>query len=124
MLYGFSRTYTVSSLLLVTLSSLCSYTDRLTGHGESPRTPNKPQPIATLAGHFIEDISVGAEHTLAVSSDGDVYAWGNNLDGQLGVGHSNAVRTPQRIMAFSGKNISKVFLIYHVHCSISLLYIL
>ena len=81
--------------------------DRLTGHGESVRSTNKPQTVATLSGHFIEDIAVGAEHTLAVSSDGDVFAWGNNVDGQLGLGNTNTVRTPQLITTLSGKNIRK-----------------
>lgn len=80
----------------------------MTGHNESIRFTNKPQVIATLSGHFIEDISVGAEHTLAVSSNGDVFGWGNNVDGQLGLGHTNNVRTPQLITSLTGKNMKRV----------------
>lgn len=72
------------------------------------RSKPAPQPISTLSGHFIEDIAVGAEHTLAVTSDGDVFGWGNNADGQLGLGHTNTVRTPQLITSLSGKGIRKV----------------
>ena len=72
------------------------------------RSKPTPQPIATLSGHFIEDIAVGAEHTLAVTSNGDVFGWGNNADGQLGLGHTNTVRTPQIITSLSGKGIRKV----------------
>ncbi|XP_067933208.1 probable E3 ubiquitin-protein ligase HERC1 [Watersipora subatra] len=82
--------------------------DRLTGHGETVRCTNKPQAIETLSGHFIEDIAVGSEHTLAVSSTGDVFVWGNNVDGQLGLGHTNAVRTPQLVTTLSTKGIRKV----------------
>lgn len=83
-------------------------TDRLTGHNESVRFTNKPQAVAALSGHFIEDISVGAEHTLAVSGNGDVFGWGNNVDGQLGLGHTNIIRTPHLISSLSGKNIKRV----------------
>lgn len=31
-------------------------------------------------------VSVGSEHSLAVSDDGDLYAWGYNFYGQLGIG--------------------------------------
>lgn len=34
-------------------------------------------------GVFIEDVVVGAEHTLSLSSTGDVYAWGSNSEGQV-----------------------------------------
>ena len=57
-------------------------TDRLTGHSDSVRFTNQPQPVAALSGHFIDDISVGAEHTLAVTSNGDVFGWGNNEIGR------------------------------------------
>lgn len=33
----------------------------------------------------IEDVAVGAEHTLALASTGDVYAWGSNSEGQVNV---------------------------------------
>ena len=80
----------------------------MSGHSETVRSKPTPQPIATLSGHFIEDIAVGAEHTLAVTSNGDVFGWGNNADGQLGLGHTNTVRTPQLITSLSGKGIRKV----------------
>lgn len=92
-------------------SALCSCgfsTDRLTGHGESVRNTNKPQVVSALSGHFIEDIAVGSEHTLAVSSTGDVFSWGNNVDGQLGLGNTTTARTPQLITSLSGKNIRRV----------------
>ena len=34
----------------------------------------------------IEDIATGHEHTLALKSDGTVWAWGSNSYGQLGDG--------------------------------------
>lgn len=58
--------------------------DRLIGLPEGrARNHNRPQQVPVLSGVFIEDIAVGAEHTLALSSTGDVYAWGSNSEGQV-----------------------------------------
>lgn len=58
--------------------------DRLIGLPEGrARNHNRPQQVPVLSGIFIEDIAVGAEHTLALSSTGDVYAWGSNSEGQV-----------------------------------------
>lgn len=58
--------------------------DRLIGLPESrARNHNRPQQVPALSGINIQDIAVGAEHTLALSSTGDVYAWGSNSEGQV-----------------------------------------
>lgn len=44
---------------------------------------SNPQVVPSLEGLFIEDIVVGCEHVLALSSTGDVYAWGCNSEGQV-----------------------------------------
>lgn len=67
---------------------ICGYflaiSDRLIGLPEGrARNHNRPQQVPVLSGVFIEDIAVGAEHTLALSSTGDVYAWGSNSEGQV-----------------------------------------
>jgi E3 ubiquitin-protein ligase HERC1 len=64
-----------------------------------------------LAGHFVEDIAVGSEHTLALTCDGKVWAWGSNSDGQLGVGHTTAVREPQLVVGLGNSQIKQVVLI-------------
>ena len=69
----------------------------------------KPQEVQGLAGYFVEDIACGAEHSLALTCTGDVWAWGNNSEGQLGIGHTNTpVREPQLVPCLSGKNIKQV----------------
>ena len=51
--------------------------------------------VAALpAGVTAVDVSAGSGHSLAIGSDGRVYAWGRNLDGQLGNGSSTAHSTP------------------------------
>lgn len=42
-----------------------------------------PQVVPSLEGLFLEDIAVGSDHVLAMSSTGDVYAWGCNSNGQV-----------------------------------------
>lgn len=58
--------------------------DRLIGLPEGrARNHNRPQQVPALAGIHIQDVAVGAEHTLVLSSTGDVYAWGSNSEGQV-----------------------------------------
>ncbi|MCL2013984.1 MAG: RCC1 domain-containing protein, alpha-tubulin suppressor, partial [Oscillospiraceae bacterium] len=42
-------------------------------------------------------ISAGDTHTAALKSDGTVWAWGNNEDGQLGDGTTTDRRTPVQV---------------------------
>ncbi|PVD19395.1 hypothetical protein C0Q70_19883 [Pomacea canaliculata] len=77
--------------------------DRLIGQPDSG-TPHhtKPQEVPELSAYFIEDISIGAEHTLALGSGGEVWGWGNNSDGQLGLGHTTSpVKEPCRLTALN-----------------------
>ncbi|XP_065155175.1 RCC1 domain-containing protein 1 [Atheta coriaria] len=44
-----------------------------------------PRKIQVLEGIFITDVSTGGWHSMALSRDGDVYIWGWNGDGQIGL---------------------------------------
>lgn len=58
--------------------------DRLIGLPEGrARNHNRPQQVPVLSGLHIQDVAVGAEHTLVLSSSGDVYTWGSNSEGQV-----------------------------------------
>jgi len=90
--------------------------DRLIGQPESrARGHNRPQQVLVIAGHFIDDVSVGSEHTLALTCDGQVWAWGSNSDGQLGIGHTVAVREPQLVGGL-GSNLIKQVRYGHFVC--------
>ncbi|XP_052100156.1 probable E3 ubiquitin-protein ligase HERC1 isoform X2 [Mytilus californianus] len=84
--------------------------DRLIGQPDiRARSCTRPQEVPSLAGYYIEDVVCGSDHTLALTSGGDVWAWGNNNEGQLGLGHTNSpVREPQLVPCLTGKNIKQI----------------
>ncbi|XP_072428176.1 probable E3 ubiquitin-protein ligase HERC1 isoform X3 [Chiloscyllium punctatum] len=83
--------------------------ERLIGLPDSMlRNHNHPQQVPALEAVFVEDIAVGSEHTLALCSTGDMYAWGCNAEGQLGLNHTNQVKEPTLITALQGKNIRQI----------------
>ena len=52
---------------------------------------------------YIMDISAGMDHNLAVNYNGELYAWGNNRDGQLGLGSATSnlwVAVPQMNVSY------------------------
>jgi alpha-tubulin suppressor-like RCC1 family protein len=60
------------------------------GNGSTFRT-NSLVPVATdgvLAGKSYFQIMAGANHSLVLTTDGGLYAWGRNHLGQLGIGHT------------------------------------
>lgn len=54
------------------------------GHGDV-NSCDVPKQIEALAGLKIVDIAAGSFHSIAISSFGDVYSWGWNTNGQLGL---------------------------------------
>ncbi|OAD61973.1 X-linked retinitis pigmentosa GTPase regulator, partial [Eufriesea mexicana] len=51
-----------------------------------------------LAGSKVVQISAGSHHSLALTSDGGVFAWGSNLEGQLGLPDvSGLVNKPTKV---------------------------
>ncbi len=61
-----------------------------------------------LAGRTITAIAAGDAHSLALSSDGQVFAWGKNDDGQLGDGTTTDRNAPVAVLAngtLAGKTV-------------------
>lgn len=69
---------------------------------------NVPVPVRLPAGVTLTQVSAGYTHSLAVSSDGDVYAWGGNSYGRLGDGTTNDSDTPVRVPAPAGARFVQV----------------
>ena len=61
-----------------------------------------PQNVTSVA------ISAGYDHVLMLASDGNVYAWGMNTSGQLGVNNGDMLTTPTLVQGLSGKHIIAV----------------
>lgn len=47
-----------------------------------------PELVTGLAGHQIVQLACGWRHSLAVSAEGQVFAWGRAGNGQLGLGEA------------------------------------
>jgi alpha-tubulin suppressor-like RCC1 family protein len=64
--------------------------------GNGTTTPAQTTPVLVLGGHTWKYIGQGpnASHTLAITQDGDVYAWGDNSATQIGDGSGIDQTTP------------------------------
>jgi len=71
-------------------------------------TIDRNRPVRVLGGAsgdtYLTDvtISAGGGHSLALKSDGTVYAWGDNRFGQLGDGTTDDCLTPVKILPLTG----------------------
>ena len=59
-----------------------------------------PTRVASLTGTFVA-VSAGVGHSLALRNDGAIFAWGLNLEGQLGIGNNVTKVTPVRVTTLS-----------------------
>jgi alpha-tubulin suppressor-like RCC1 family protein/tRNA A-37 threonylcarbamoyl transferase component Bud32 len=77
--------------------------------GQGNRLPSfKPKLVEALVTKRIIAIAAGFDHTLALSEDGDVYSWGSNSYGQLGLGHEKSTSSPKYISTFKEKQIVRI----------------
>ena len=80
----------------------CSYPCRgdfgRLGHGDC-NDVFIPQTISALSNCNIVKIACGDTHTLAVTDCGDLYAFGRNQNGQLGLGTTHDAIVPQHVEA-------------------------
>lgn len=70
------------------------------GHGDEATQPD-PIPILNLTKHRIRVVATSENHSLAVTTSGDLFSWGSNRFGQLGHGDSGlgANSTPSCILS-------------------------
>ncbi len=67
------------------------------GHGRTDSRVSPVQVNALPEGRTAVQIAGGREHSLALASDGTVWAWGNGYYGQLGYGGNGNVYSPNRV---------------------------
>lgn len=84
------------------------------GDGQNQKLGNKstvsskvPILVQGLSGHRVTAIACGGFHTLAVTSSNELFAWGKNARGSLGIG-TTVDSSPVPIKTFSGLNIKQV----------------
>ena len=70
--------------------------DGNTTNALSPLVITLPSGVTPVAG------AGGADHTLMIGSDGNLYAWGNNDFGQLGIGNLTTESTPVKVSLPAG----------------------
>ncbi|XP_072611049.1 E3 ISG15--protein ligase HERC5 isoform X3 [Vulpes vulpes] len=64
-----------------------------------------PQLVEHLSGVPLVQISAGKAHSMALSMSGNVYSWGRNDLGQLGLGHTNGEDFPSLIEALDNQKV-------------------
>ena len=73
------------------------------GHG-SCQQEDLPRLVSTLPKNVrVSDVACGLAHTIALSSNGDVFSWGNGANGRLGSGSVEARKTPMRVVFKTGQ---------------------
>eukprot|EP00727_Mastigamoeba_balamuthi_P000856 m51a1_g10768 putative protein kinase like protein (954) ;mRNA; f:34577-38607 len=69
----------------------------------------QPQPhIVPFGGNKVSAVACGKYHTLCITSEGALFAWGKNSRGQLGIGSFEGRSTPSRVADLWGTQISIV----------------
>jgi len=68
----------------------------------------KPKFIRELNKHKIVQIASGEAHCLALNDKGAVFAWGDSVHGQLGLGTFSTEHTPKRVMGLVGVPVTRI----------------
>uniref|UniRef100_T1IYS2 HECT-type E3 ubiquitin transferase n=1 Tax=Strigamia maritima TaxID=126957 RepID=T1IYS2_STRMM len=77
------------------------------GHGTDDHV-RRPRKVTSLQGKKVICIATGSLHCVACTDAGEVYTWGDNDEGQLGDGTTNAIQRPRLLTALQGKKINHV----------------
>ncbi|KAM3854789.1 serine/threonine-protein kinase Nek8 isoform 2-T2 [Vipera latastei] len=77
------------------------------GHGALVDV-SQPKIVEALLGYEITQAACGASHVLALSSEGEVFAWGRGDNGRLGLGTQESHGSPQLVPLPSGYDAQEV----------------
>ncbi|XP_053688822.1 probable E3 ubiquitin-protein ligase HERC2 isoform X2 [Sabethes cyaneus] len=77
------------------------------GHGTDQHV-RKPTPIQGLRGKKVIHVAVGALHCLAVTDNGQVFAWGDNDHGQQGSSNTVVNKKPNLVLGLDGVFVNRV----------------
>ena len=71
-----------------------------------------------LQGKTAVYVAAGDNHTLCITADGSLFAWGDNVHGQLGVGGTDDRSVPTLVTGLQGKQVAHVAAGgYHTICT-------
>ncbi|XP_067902491.1 probable E3 ubiquitin-protein ligase HERC3 isoform X2 [Heterodontus francisci] len=74
-----------------------------------PFNITEPQLLRHFAEKCVIQVACGNNHSLALCKDGQVFAWGQNTGGQLGVGRtSHSVLSPQCVTSLAGIPLAQI----------------
>uniref|UniRef100_A0A3B3QN49 E3 ubiquitin-protein ligase HERC2 n=1 Tax=Paramormyrops kingsleyae TaxID=1676925 RepID=A0A3B3QN49_9TELE len=76
------------------------------GHGSDDHV-RRPRQVQGLQGKKVIAIATGSLHCVCCTED-EVYTWGDNDEGQLGDGTTNAITRPRLVAALQGKKVNRV----------------
>ena len=101
------------SLALTTDGKVYAWGNNFNGHlglGTSGDDAGEDSPtlITALSNITVSSIDAGYSHSLALTTDGKVYAWGSNGNGQLGLGNNEEKKSPTLITALSNITVSSI----------------
>eukprot|EP00956_Cyclotella_meneghiniana_P041722 scaffold236806_cov119-Cyclotella_meneghiniana.AAC.5 len=74
------------------------------GHGDKVNKV-KPTLVQALENVVLQQITCGWSHSVALTSEGEVYTWGNGDHGKLGHGSGKKVSTPQLVEKLVGQKV-------------------
>src|ERR1700681_4853953 len=77
------------------------------GNGTTTNS-NIPVQVSLPSGTIVTAIAAGAQHSLALTSSGQVLAWGGNTYGQLGNGTTSNSSTPVQVSLFVGTTVTAI----------------
>jgi alpha-tubulin suppressor-like RCC1 family protein len=71
-------------------------------------TEHKSSPISVVGGHSFIEIAAGGSYSLALKANGEVWAWGGNASGQLGINLPTSSHQSSPISVAGGHSFTKI----------------
>ncbi|XP_014266621.3 putative E3 ubiquitin-protein ligase HERC3 isoform X1 [Maylandia zebra] len=71
--------------------------------------PFTPRPLEAFSNIHVSQVACGSQHSVALTKDGQLYTWGQDCRGQLGLGTRESVcRSPQHVPSLSAIPVIQV----------------
>ncbi|KAA0721995.1 putative E3 ubiquitin-protein ligase HERC4 [Triplophysa tibetana] len=72
-------------------------------------SPLEYKPLKDLSNRHVIQISCGDQHSMALTQEGQVFVWGKNSHGQLGLGEGRSgSQTPQHVQCLDGVPLAQI----------------